>query len=490
MNVTDIGFLRRRIEEDDAVRSTPELREALDSGAPGVGPWLDAFGDRPERNLVLFPLRGIGSDIVLATLLAGGTVVLGDPGAHPARTLALLERSGATAVTLPSKLLERLNSEPSAPMTDFAELRRIFYVGEPTRFDFPGPELSRVDTLTFEHVSEFVARFRDAVLASMLLTLQANDVLRDPAISHTGEEILTAARVAERHHGVVERWLTALTEHGVLVRQGDRFLGTEPIDADAVAQAWDEAEKLWTGHLGAAEVAAYFRRNAERLPQLMTGEEQATLLLFPEGRTDIADALYRDTAVARYLNARVSETVQRLGAKRILEVGAGTGATSEVVIRDLADRADVDYLFTDLSAFFLTTAKERFADYPWVRFGIYDIDTQDSDEPGAFDVIIAAGVLNNARDADATLSRLKALLVPGGSLLIIEPTREYYEILISQAFMMTAAEDVRLRSGTMFLSRQQWVEAIDRAGLSIVDVTPDDTHPLSPMSQYLFVARH
>ncbi|WP_086821286.1 methyltransferase [Allokutzneria sp. NRRL B-24872] len=489
MNVTDIDFLRRRVDEDDALRSAPELREALDSGAPGVGPWLEAFGGRTERNLVLFPLRGAGSDIVLATLLAGGTVVLGDPDAHPARTLALLERSGATAVTLPSKLVERLNSEPSAPMTDLSELNRIYYVGEPARFDLPGPALSRVDTLTLDHVEQFVARFRDAVLASMLLTLQANGVLRDAAVSHSAEEILNAARVAERHHGVVQRWLVALTEHGVLARQGDRFLGTEPISRDAVEKAWDASEKLWTGHLGAAEVAAYFRHNAERLPQLMTGEEQATLLLFPEGRTDIADALYRDTAVARHLNARVSEYVQRLGAKRILEVGAGTGATSEVVIRDLAGQA-TDYLFTDLSAFFLTTAKERFAEHPWVRYGIYDIDTENPEGLGTFDAVIAAGVLNNARDADATLKRLKDLLVPGGSLLIIEPTREYYEILISQAFMMTAAEDARLRSGTTFLSRQQWVEAIDRAGLSLVDVTPDDAHPLSPMSQYLFVARH
>ncbi|GAA4004636.1 hypothetical protein GCM10022247_27080 [Allokutzneria multivorans] len=490
MNVTDIDFLRRRVDEDDALRSAPELREALDSGAPGVGPWLAAFGGRAERNLVLFPLRGAGSDIVLATLLAGGSVVLGDLDAHPARTLAQLERSGATAVTLPSKMVERLNSEPSAPMTDLSELRRIYYVGEPARFDIPGPQLSRVDTLTLDHVEQFVVRFRDAVLASMLLTLQANDVLHDPAVSHSADEILTAAHVAARHHGVVLRWLVALTEHGVLARQGDRFLGTDPISRDAVEKAWDASEKLWTGHLGAAEVAAYFWHNAERLPQLMTGEEQATLLLFPEGRTDIADALYRDTAVARHLNARASETVQRLGAKRILEVGAGTGATSEVVIRDLAGQEGVDYLFTDLSAFFLTTAKERFAEHPWVRYGIYDIDGENPAGMGTFDAVIAAGVLNNARDADATLKRLKELLVPGGSLLIIEPTREYYEILISQAFMMTAAEDARLRSGTTFLSRQQWVEAIDRAGLSLVDVTPDDAHPLSPMSQYLFVARH
>ncbi len=362
---------------------------------------------------------------------------------------------------------------------------------------------AQVRHVSAEQVHSFVERLDEAVLDSMLGALQSHDVLRAAGFGHTTADILAAARVAPAHHGLIERWLTVLGERGLVKRDGDRWYGTRTVDPTATGRAWDLAAEAWSGRLGSAEFIDYLRRNAERLPELMSGEQQAALLLFPEGRTVTAEAVYRDTVTARYLNTAVGTAVRRISAGfaggrplRILEVGAGTGATTDAVVRALTEgrgpAPDVDYLFTDVSRFFLGPAKARFDRQPWVRFGLLDIDRDPGEQgfaPGCTDVLIAAGVLNNARDTDATVRALARLLVPGGWLLITEPTREHLEILASQAFMMTAAEDARLRSGATFLSRRQWLDVFTAAGIEQVLTAPGEDHPLAPLGQRLFAAR-
>ncbi|MFJ8313367.1 MULTISPECIES: Gfo/Idh/MocA family oxidoreductase [unclassified Streptomyces] len=361
----------------------------------------------------------------------------------------------------------------------------------------------RVGPVKPEVVDEFVRQLDEAVLGSMVAVLQDSGVLDDPERTHTAEEILAAARVAPRHRVLIRRWLRVLTERGLLGQESGRFRGTAAVDPAAVYRAWGSAAAVWQQGLGSPDFIGYLRRNAACLPELMRDEQQAALLLFPEGRTEVADAVYRDTVTARYLNTTVAAAVGSLAAVRnaarplrIVEVGAGTGATTDAVAAALTEggrgRPPVDYLFTDVTHFFVTVAKERHADRPWIRHSLYDIDRDPAEQglnPGTADVVIAAGVLNNARDTDATVRSLVGLLAPGGWLLVTEPTREHLEILASQAFMMTAPEDARRETDTTFLSRRQWLDALAGAGLAQVITVPDEDHPLAPLGQRLFAAR-
>ncbi|QQT91421.1 class I SAM-dependent methyltransferase [Peptoniphilus harei] len=56
---------------------------------------------------------------------------------------------------------------------------------------------------------------------------------------------------------------------------------------------------------------------------------------------------------------------------RILEIGAGTGATSEKII-DLLNGVDYEYHFTDGKKYFLSKAKKKFEDNKNVK--IYQLD--------------------------------------------------------------------------------------------------------------------
>ena len=98
---------------------------------------------------------------------------------------------------------------------------------------------------------------------------------------------------------------------------------------------------------------------------------------------------------------------------------------------------DVDYLFTDVSTFFLDEARQRFGEQARMRYGLFDLNADPWAQgmaPNSFDVVVCANVLHNGRHADEVLRRLCSLLRPGGWLLFIEATRDSYPLMASMEF--------------------------------------------------------
>ena len=426
-----------------------------------------------------------------------GYPVLRPNRSHQALAVDILKEAASKIVEDP----EEHSDQVSHPKTE----SDVF-----TCTEYAEGEVQGIDT---NQVSVCVERLDEAVLSSMLFALQSQGTLTTTEHEYSEAEILSTSKVAPRHQYLILRWLQILTERGHLKQHGGYFLGTDLVTLDMVRQRWDLVKEVWDGKLGSRMTIDYLITNAEQLPQLMSDKQQAALFLFPEGRMDVANALYRDTIAARYLNKSVAEAVIRIAAAkqassntlsnasskdslRVLEVGAGTGATTDVVAHRLktsvSERLKPDYLFTDISNFFLEAARERFKDCPWMRFQIVDIDQnlfEQGLKPESVDIVIAAGVLNNARDTDKVIQGLMQSLVPGGWMLITEPTREFLEMLISQAFMMTRPEDDRKNTKTTFMSVKQWLDVFHQAGAQEVVTLPDEEHPLAPLGQKLFVVR-
>ncbi|WP_437936340.1 methyltransferase [Sorangium sp. So ce341] len=359
--------------------------------------------------------------------------------------------------------------------------------------EFAGTDLNRAIAA--------VERLGQTALLSMLNALSRSGLFTDAAAVHTVDEVLARARVAAEHRPLIRRWLRVLTEQQLLRRDGDLLSAARPVgdysDA-ALARAWDELKGEWLATVGATGTIDYALRNAERLPDLISGAVRAVHLLFPEGRTDLARALYRESIAARYQHRAVSHLVSRIAKAwpgqrpiRLLEVGAGTGATSESLLPELSG-ADVDYLYTDISRYFLDQAAPRLAAYPSVRFGLYDINAAPREQgfvPSSFDVIIGGGVLNAARNTDASVRWLSELLGPGGWLVLTEPTVEEFWVMASQAFMLDDASDGRAETESTFLSLPQWNAVLDGAGLQRVLGLPEDGHPLQRLGHRVFAAR-
>ena len=150
------------------------------------------------------------------------------------------------------------------------------------------------------------------------------------------------------------------------------------------------------------------------LPAILTGERQATAALFPSGSLKLVEDVYKQNAVAERFNRVVAAAVRAFVAQRltrtpsrplrVLEIGAGTGATSEHVLRALVPHAAAiaEYRYTDVSRAFLIHAERQFGrDVSYLATGLFDVEKAPVDQgidPASYDLVIAANVLHATAD--------------------------------------------------------------------------------------------
>lgn len=152
------------------------------------------------------------------------------------------------------------------------------------------------------------------------------------------------------------------------------------------------------------------------------------------GEVDTLDILMRDNVLTEIYNAvsfGFGDFVRSLSITkpnlRILEVGAGTGGTTELILRDLARTSGNPsysiYTFTDLSAGFFSQARERFSYAPNMDYKVFDI-SQNPFEQGfeaqSYDLILAPNVVHATASLQETLRNLQPLLRPHGHLVLSE----------------------------------------------------------------------
>ncbi|TXC99826.1 non-ribosomal peptide synthetase [Streptomyces sp. ISID311] len=348
-----------------------------------------------------------------------------------------------------------------------------------------------------ERIAAHHEALRRAALLTMLDALRRRGALTGGA--QTDDEVLDTARVAPRHRWLVRHWLAALADAGLLHRDtAGRFMAARESGPDDVPRAWDEAAQgvadgLWTdGYL------SYHRAHADHLDALLEDRLSPFDLLFPEGDDAPARAVYRDDALSRHLNAAVAAVVHRRAAEhdgpgplRVVELGAGTGATTESVL-PLLDGFAVDYLFTDVSPSFLPRARTTFQGQG-LRYGVVDIDRDllaQGLPPNSADVVVCAGVLNSARDSARAVRTAGELLAPGGLLVVTEPVGAHPHILLTQGFMMEPANGGDREYGMCpLLDEAAWRDQFERAGVEHVLTLPATGHAFEAAGHRLFVLR-
>lgn len=217
-----------------------------------------------------------------------------------------------------------------------------------------------------------------AALLGMAATVHELGGLPEGAV-RTADQVAEAMGVAARHCWILQHWLEVLTTEQLLFRGQDgryRDLRAPTQGERTAADAALDSARIALGY--PPELTRFFRAAIENLPGLLRDEVLPQALLFPDGEITTALGAYQDNAVSRYLNAAAAEVVRRAARKRaatlrILEFGAGVGGTTASVLASLAERA-VDYLFTDISRFFLNVGRKRFGGCPGLRYALVDIN--------------------------------------------------------------------------------------------------------------------
>jgi ubiquinone/menaquinone biosynthesis C-methylase UbiE len=151
------------------------------------------------------------------------------------------------------------------------------------------------------------------------------------------------------------------------------------------------------------------------------------------------------------------------GARRVLDAGCGTGASTAALL-SAAPAAEI--LAVDASAGMLARARRK----PWPdRVEFLHSRIEDLAVTGPFDAVFAAYLIRNLPDPDTTLAAFRELLRPGGVLVVHD-----YSVADSVAARLTwhtvcwsvIIPMGRLISGDAGLYRYLWRSVLDFDGVS------------------------
>ncbi|MGV6936852.1 SDR family NAD(P)-dependent oxidoreductase [Paenibacillus sp. CMM36] len=208
---------------------------------------------------------------------------------------------------------------------------------------------------------------------------------------------------------------------------------------DELVEEWDKKKKEWILYNPDLQSRIHLLEPMLfHLSDILSGAYPATDIMFPNGSMKLVENVYQNNPVADYFNdilsdqvvAYVTECIDRnLSARiRILEIGAGTGGTSEAVLSRLEPFQEYieEYCYTDVSRAFLIHAQEKYNSRKIpMTYKLLNIEesvaAQNIDE-GGFDLIIATNVLHATHNIRHTLRNVKACTSRNGWLLLNEVT--------------------------------------------------------------------
>ncbi|WDF48900.1 SDR family NAD(P)-dependent oxidoreductase [Paenibacillus sp. KACC 21273] len=246
-------------------------------------------------------------------------------------------------------------------------------------------------------------------------------------------------------------------------------------------EKWDQQLTSWLQNPDLQAQVKLVDRMLRSLPSILHGDKLATEIMFPESSMHLVEGIYKYHSTADYFNTVLAESVStyvekcaQAGKKvRILEIGAGTGGTSEVVFEHLKvwERHIQEYVYSDISKAFLMHAEQKYGpSVPYLNYQIIDLKksfaSQDVDL-GAYDLIIASNVLHTTKNIRHTLQTVKTALKKNGMLLVNEITDK--SLINHLTFGLLegwwAYEDEALRiSGSPALSVDSWKKILKREG--------------------------
>lgn len=350
------------------------------------------------------------------------------------------------------------------PATWFYQLQWEAQPLSALRESCPRPAIPATYTQFWAHLESLCKYY----LIDTLMDLGWDAELKYQNIPTTLPSLLQKLRIDPIHHRYFKRLLEILRE--------DEFLTCQ----EGVWELTDialEVPELPVDFQKETIEASLLHFCGQGLTSVLRGYYDPLSLLFPQGDLVTASHFYRATPVAKAMNSLVAEVVVKLAGQRpvrILEIGAGTGATTVSVLPRLSP-ARVEYTFTDISVAFLNQAQTEFKAYPFVRYELLDIE-QPPTVTAHYDIIVVSHVLHATADLTQTLTHVWQLLKPSGFLVLLELDGAKPSRVLDLTFGMTVGwwrfNDLQLRPEYPLLSTSQWHNLLESNGFSKVESLP------------------
>jgi SAM-dependent methyltransferase len=234
---------------------------------------------------------------------------------------------------------------------------------------------------------------------------------------------------------------------------------------------------------------------ASSYPAVATGRQNGDENLFgPQAIPLWLNYFHNDNltyAVNNWVAAAVA--VDRLSSRpalKILEVGAGTGSATEILLKLFDQRGLLPlierYLITEPNAYFRRCNQRKLAaQHPNVHldWATLDIDLPWSAQgivPGEFDLVYGVNVMHISKRLLFSLNEARSALATDGWLVIGECLRPYDDQPIYPELMFQILDtfsdvetDPEIRPNPGFLTAEQWRRAFSRAHFHHAEIAPD-----------------
>ncbi len=333
---------------------------------------------------------------------------------------------------------------------------------------------------------ELVERYALALATALFGHLGLADRLREWT---TAERLLAQTGFVPTFRPALAWLLARLARAGLLEHDGSRYRLAQPLPDHP------PSEELRTAVLEAdpsyAPALALLEQAAALYPPVARGETGGEEALFR--RAALWFAYFSNQNGYYAINNRVAAAAvarRLVRGARVLEVGAGLGSATEALLERLAAADELGrlatYRATEPVPLFRRRAERTLrAAHPSVPllFASLDLNRPWSAQeiaPGSIDLVWGVNVFHLARDLDAVLAEARAVLAPGGWLVVGEGLRPAsgqpvgaelpFQILAS--FLDVELHPER-RPTAGFLTAEEWGAAFARAGLLRVELEPD-----------------
>jgi SAM-dependent methyltransferase/NAD(P)-dependent dehydrogenase (short-subunit alcohol dehydrogenase family) len=331
-------------------------------------------------------------------------------------------------------------------------------------------ERLRIET-GFDEYDKFQPALDRISAAFIVCALRRLGFVFTPGTEFRSDDLTRTIGVASQHLRLFERLLTILAEVGIVEGDGTRWIIVRNPPEEEPATECHALESQFAPFRAEIEM---LRRCGAALAEVLIGQTDPLRLLFSEGSFESAEQLYTESPGLRLFNglaasAIAEEVRKRPGRKlRILEIGAGTGATTAWIAEVLPPER-TEYCYTDISAAFLARAKEKFKQFPFFQYRTLDVERDPNTQgfhSGQFDIIIAANVLHATADLHVTMQHVRSLLAPSGIVLLVEAIRP--ERWVDLTFGLTEGwwrfRDHDLRPSYPLIAQAAWIDLLSATG--------------------------
>jgi acyl transferase domain-containing protein/thioesterase domain-containing protein/SAM-dependent methyltransferase len=390
----------------------------------------------------------------------------------------------------------RSHGRPVAPAFQFpapAEIARRLRPGLERLMNAPGMDAYR----------QGLRQLEDRSIAHVLNAFDAMGWQFRP-----GQRVSTDA-IASALGATNPRWLNrllAMLEEAGFLRNSDPAPDGQPGESwEVLARLDARACRREPEAVGPDAVQAerqLLERCGPRLADALRGACDPMQVLFSAGAGADVAHFYATSPILHAMNVLAQEVVAFMiarlppaGPVRVLEIGAGTGATTAHVLPQLPP-ARTEYVFTDIGASLLAAARTRFADHQFVKYRLLDIERgigEQGFDAGGYDLVIASNVLHATQDLGATLRNVRELLSAHGMLVLVEgiaPTR-WVDLTFGFAEGWWRFTDSERRRCSPLVGPESWRTLLEACGFEAVETvsTLEERPEATALAQALLIAR-